>query len=100
MNDMFNEVKIAQHLCDIEGKRATKKIVKNGIRYYLCATPLAIEGEIEEKISECFATLSDIFKVPYDDNDAADYVSDIRDKVIENFERLTKGKVVYGYVEY
>ena len=100
MNEMFNEVKEAQELCDTDGKYASKTVVKNGIHYYLCATPLALEGEIEDKVTECFEELADKFRVPYDDSDVVDFVSEIRDKIIESFEKLTKGRVIYGYIEY
>lgn len=100
MNDMFNEVKLAQELCDTEGKYAAKTVVKNGVHYCLCATPLAIEGDIEDAITDCFAKLSDKFRIPYKDEDVVDYVSDVRDKIIEHFESLTKSRIIYGYVEY
>ena len=98
MSDVFE--KQAQELCDTEGKYATKKVVKNGIHYCLCATPLAIEGEVEDKITDCFAFLADAFKIPYDDSDAVDYVSEVRDELLDAFEKLVKGKIVYGYIEY
>ena len=100
MNDMFDEVRQAQELCDTEGKYAAKCVVKNGIHYCLCGTPLAIEGEVESPVRQASGTLADIFHIPYNDNDAVDYVSDVRDKSIESFESLVKGKVVYGYIEY
>ena len=100
MNDMFDEVRQDQELFDTEGKHAAKCVVKNGIHYCLCGTPLAIEEEVESRVIECFETLADIFHIPYNDDDAVDYVSDVRDKIIESFESLVKGKVIYGYVEY
>ena len=97
---MFDAEKQAKVLCDEDGKYATKKVVNNGVHYCLCATPLAVEGEVEDAISECFASLADKFEIPYDDDDAVDYVSAIRDEIFDAFEKLVKGKIVYGYTEY
>ena len=100
MSHEFNEKKLAKELCDNEGKYAAMCIVHNGIHYCLCGTPLAIESEVESRVIECFETLADLFHIPYKDEDVFDYVSEIRDEIIESFEKLVKGKVVYGYEEY
>ena len=87
-----------------EGKYAAKTVVKNGVRSLLCATPLAYEDDLCEKVRDCFNLMSDIFGIKLSEEDRCDnledYVSEVRDEIINRFERLVKGRIIYGYVEY
>ena len=100
---MFTDVKLAQDLCDNEGKRASMTIVKDRVRHILCATPLAYEDDLCDKVRDCFTTLAEILKINLSEEEQGnleDYVSEVRDEVLERFENLVGSRIVYGYVEY
>ena len=99
--NMEDAVRKARLLCDTKGKREVEVIQDKDGCFYLCATPLAIEENLDNAIFNCFKALGKaIPDKAYSEEDTGDYIAEVRDTLLDCFERLAKCKIVYGYEEY
>lgn len=85
-------------------KREAKTVSRGEKKYLLCGTPLAYEDDLCDKVHECFKCLCEIFKIELSEEQKCDdlemYVSEVRDEVMDRFEKLVNGKVIFGSIEY
>lgn len=82
------------------GKHETMTVEKDGKKYFLVGTCLAYEDELCDKVRDAYNTLAEIFGVKLDEDDLENYVSEVRDEVLDRFEKMTNGKVIFGSEEY
>lgn len=81
-------------------KRETMTVEKDGKKYFLVGTCLAYEDELCDKVRDAFNTLAEVFGVKLDEDNLEDSVSEVRDEILDRFEKMTNGKVIFGNVEY
>ena len=82
------------------GKHETMTVEKDGKKYFLVGTCLAYEDELCDKVRDAYNTLAEIFGVKLDEDDLENYVSEVRDEILDRFEKMTNGKVIFGSEEY
>ena len=86
------------------GKRESKTVEKDGVKYLMCGTSLVYEDDLCDKVHECFKCLCEIFGIELTEEQKCDdlemYVSEVRDEVMDRFEKLVNGKVIFGSIEY
>ena len=82
------------------GKCETMTVEKDGKKYFLVGTCLAYEDELCDKVRDAFSTLAEIFGVDLDEDRLEDCVSEVRDEVLDRFEKMTNGEVIFGSTEY
>lgn len=82
------------------GKCETMTVEKDGKKYFLVGTCLAYEDELCDKVRDAYDTLAEIFGVKLDEDDLENYVSEVRDEVLDRFEKMTNGKIIFGSHEY
>jgi hypothetical protein len=66
----------------------------------LVGTCLAYEDELCDKVRDSFNTLAEIFGVKLDEDKLEDCVSEVRDEVLDRFEKMTNGEVIFGSDSY
>ena len=81
-------------------KHETMTVEKDGKKYFLVGTCLAYEDELCDKVRDAFNTLADIFGVELDEDKLEDCVSEVRDEVLDRFEKMTNGEVIFGSDSY
>ena len=72
----------------------------SGKNYFLVGTCLAYEDELCDKVRDAFNTLAEIFGVKLDEDKLEDSVSEVRDEVLDRFEKMTNGEVIFGSDSY
>jgi hypothetical protein len=82
------------------GKHETMTLEKDGKTYFLCGTCLAYEDELCDKIRNAYNSLAEIFGVELDEDYLEDFVSEVRDELLERFESMTNGEIIFGSTEY
>ena len=82
------------------GKCGTMTVEKDGKKYFLVGTCLAFEDELCDKVRDAYDTLAEIFGVKLDEDDLENYVSEVRDEVLDRFEKMTNGEIIFGSHEY
>lgn len=82
------------------GKCETMTVEKDGKKYFLVGTCLAYEDELCDKVRDAYNTLAEIFGVKLDEDNLENCVSEVRDEVLDRFEKMTNGEVIFGNVEY
>lgn len=86
----------ASELCKCD----TMTVEKDGKKYFLVGTCLAYEDELCDKVRDAFTTLAEIFGVKLDEDKLEDCVSEVRDEVLDRFEKMTNGEVIFGSDSY
>ncbi len=81
-------------------KCETMTVEKDGKNYFLVGTCLAYEDELCDKVRDAFNTLAEIFGVKLDEDKLEDSVSEVRDEVLDRFEKMTNGEVIFGSDSY
>ena len=81
-------------------KHESMTVEKDGKKYFLVGTCLAYEDELCDKIRDAYNTLAEIFGVELNKDNLEDYVSEVRDEVLDRFEKMTNGEVIFGSDSY
>ena len=82
------------------GKYNTMTVEKDGKKYFLVGTCLAYEDELCDKVRDAYNLLADIFGVKLDEDDLENAVSEVRDEVLDRFEKMTNGEIIFGSHSY
>lgn len=82
------------------GKHETMTVEKDGKKYFLVGTCLAYEDELCDKVRDAYNTLAEIFGVKLDEDNLEDCVSEVRDEILDRFEKMTNGKIIFGSDSY
>lgn len=86
----------ASELCKCD----TMTVEKDGKKYFLVGSCLAYEDELCDKVRDAFNTLAEIFGVKLDEDKLEDSVSEVRDEVLDRFEKMTNGEIIFGSDSY
>ena len=84
---------LRQHQCGDFSVRGADGLQKADL-----AAPLHHAGC--DKVRDAFNTLAEIFGVKLDEDKLEDSVSEVRDEVLDRFEKMTNGEVIFGSDSY
>lgn len=82
------------------GKCETMTVEKDGKKYFLVGTCLVYEDELCDKVRDAYNTLAEIFGVKLDEDRLEDCVSEVRDEVLDRFEKMVNGEIIFGSDSY
>ena len=91
---------IIQQAADQLGKYEAKTETHEKRKWFLNGTCLTYEDELCENVRNSFNLLAELFGEELDEDKLEDAVSGIRDRIIHKFERLARGKMVWGNKAY
>lgn len=91
---------IMQNKASELGKCETMTVEKDGKKYFLVGTCLAYEDELCDKVRDAYNLLAEIFGVKLDEDNLENYVSEVRDEILDRFEKMTNGEIVFGNYSY